>query len=416
MDTLTVEDNVLKALTAVTDMPIKSLRIGRDSLTNTSRGVCYVEMNSVVDAMFLHNQLLGEPPTIDGKLVSVSYYSTPQSAVSGGGNVSGSAQSASAASAAMAAAQWSHQGNKDLDHHQQHPSSASGGKMSEEEIERMAQYSAGLYAKSAEEKESYLAYYRNLYRSGGAGTAKPGDPKDLGKVTVNGVEYKKYRKYDLSHDPSMCSLILLRILSSAVPDVSTYTYEETSGYYYDPTTGLYYDAKSQYYYNSTSNEYMYWSAEHSTYLPANNSGASKSNEPEDDSVVDKKKAEKVKTAKKIAKDMEKWAKTLNQKKEKSAQPPPPESPAATKKSAREQQSSAEDIAFSIMLKKPVSSNNGLSKLANYGSDSEDDPPASAKPPPPASQDPAEAPRLTDWDKMACLLCKRQFPSKEKLQK
>ena len=54
----------------LTQLPIKSIKIGRDRLTQTSRGVCYVEMNSVVDAMFLHNQLLGEPPTIDEKLVS----------------------------------------------------------------------------------------------------------------------------------------------------------------------------------------------------------------------------------------------------------------------------------------------------------------------------------------------------------
>ena len=37
-----------------------------------SRGVCYVEMNSVVDAMFLHNQLLADPPAIEGKIVEVS--------------------------------------------------------------------------------------------------------------------------------------------------------------------------------------------------------------------------------------------------------------------------------------------------------------------------------------------------------
>ena len=36
-----------------------------------SRGVCYVEMNSVVDAMFLHNQLLANPPAIEGKIVEV---------------------------------------------------------------------------------------------------------------------------------------------------------------------------------------------------------------------------------------------------------------------------------------------------------------------------------------------------------
>ena len=57
----------------LTQLPIKSIRIGRDPLTQTSRGVCYVEMNSVVDAMFLHNQLLGEPPTIDDKLVSIRF-------------------------------------------------------------------------------------------------------------------------------------------------------------------------------------------------------------------------------------------------------------------------------------------------------------------------------------------------------
>jgi len=32
---------------------------------------------------------------------------------------------------------------------------------------------------------------------------------------------------------------------SAVPDVSTFQYDETSGYYYDPQTTLYYDANSQ---------------------------------------------------------------------------------------------------------------------------------------------------------------------------
>lgn len=31
----------------------------------------------------------------------------------------------------------------------------------------------------------------------------------------------------------------------AIPDVSTYHYDESSGYYYDPHTGLYYDPNSQ---------------------------------------------------------------------------------------------------------------------------------------------------------------------------
>lgn len=37
----------------------------------------------------------------------------------------------------------------------------------------------------------------------------------------------------------------VRVLFAAVPDTSTYQYDESSGYYYDPTTGLYYDPNSQ---------------------------------------------------------------------------------------------------------------------------------------------------------------------------
>ncbi len=164
----------------------RSIRIGRDGLTNTSRGVCYVEMNTVTDAMFLHNQLIAEPPTIDDKLVGVSYYRAPEAI--------GVSKEGGNAAAAMAAAQWSHSGvSVDGGLQQQH---------SEEEVERMAQYSAGLYAKTPEEKVSYLEYYRNYYRTGGQVSDAPGASGTNGKnpssdgdtVTVDGVSYKKYRK------------------------------------------------------------------------------------------------------------------------------------------------------------------------------------------------------------------------------
>lgn len=57
-------------------------------------------------------------------------------------------------------------------------------------------------------------------------------------------------------------------LSIAVPDVSTYHYDESSGYYYDPSTGLYYDPNSQYYYNSHTQQFLYWDVESSSYQPA----------------------------------------------------------------------------------------------------------------------------------------------------
>ena len=104
LDALTTEDSVLSHLKTMTELPIKSIRIGRDSLTNTSRGVCYVEMNTVMDAMFLHNHLLGQPPIIDEKLVSVSY-----ARVGNQTNLAQSQTTGAAASVALAAAQWSHQ-------------------------------------------------------------------------------------------------------------------------------------------------------------------------------------------------------------------------------------------------------------------------------------------------------------------
>lgn len=172
---------------------------------------------------------------------------------------------------------------------------------------------------------------------------------------------------------------------------------------------------------------MYWSAEHSTYLPANASQTAPSkSEPEEGAVVDRKKVEKVKTAKNIAKQMEKWAKTLNQKKEKSqtaAAVSTPEPEKSKIEKAREALNRSEDIAFSIMQGKPMpeavasssSSSRGLDRLTGYGSDSAEEEPQQ-RPTTAAAAAPPDDSQLTDWSKMACLLCQRQFPSKEKLQK
>ena len=73
MDALTTEDAVLNILGPLTTLPLKSVKIGRDPITLLSRGVCYVEMNSVVDSMFLHNQLIADSLTIDGRVVEVSF-------------------------------------------------------------------------------------------------------------------------------------------------------------------------------------------------------------------------------------------------------------------------------------------------------------------------------------------------------
>lgn len=73
LDVLTTEDSVLQAMSNLSSLPIRSIRIGRDSLTNTSRGVCYLEMGNVVDAMYLHTALAKQGLVVDGRKVEIGY-------------------------------------------------------------------------------------------------------------------------------------------------------------------------------------------------------------------------------------------------------------------------------------------------------------------------------------------------------
>uniref|UniRef100_S4RAJ1 RNA binding motif protein 5 n=1 Tax=Petromyzon marinus TaxID=7757 RepID=S4RAJ1_PETMA len=197
-----------------------------------------------------------------------------------------------------------------------------------------------------------------------------------------------------------------------VPDVSTYQYDESSGYYYDPQIGLYYDSSSQYYYNSQTQEYLYWDSERQTYLPASEEGKDKKDKP------------KTKTAQQIAKDMEKWAKSLNKQKEffkNSFQP------VGAGGRDDERESASADAGYAMLEKRaalanlekyridmrqlkatavvPPQADSDATLVASYGggSDSEEDNSAEAR-----------EEKLTDWVKLACLLCRRMFPSKEAL--
>lgn len=206
-----------------------------------------------------------------------------------------------------------------------------------------------------------------------------------------------------------------------MPDVSKYTYDKNSGYYYDQSTGLYYDPSSQYYYNSVIQKYLYWDQEKLTYVLAptyyeNYQGTQTLSETPSEPETKKTKPEKqdkVKVAKKIAKDMERWAKTLNQKKESSA--------AKTSMEAYQNNgagSGSADIGFSVLEKKSNVQLNGFNKpdleaaniqtplVAAYGGGSE-------------SSDEEEQPNeaeFLDYNKLICNLCKRQLNSAEALTK
>ncbi|KAF3860511.1 hypothetical protein F7725_000766 [Dissostichus mawsoni] len=233
-----------------------------------------------------------------------------------------------------------------------------------------------------------------------------------------------------------------------VPDVSTYHYDESSGYYYDPLTGLYYDPNSQYYFNPHTQQYMYWDGEKHIYIPAadgqsNSEGAPTSlgAAPSDSPFgtpgsKEKKDKPKNKTAQQIAKDMERWAKSLNRHKENmrsvSSSPAvgttalPPgyaRAPGHSRLDDRRESASA-DAGYAVLEKKGALSERPQIFLDQIRQSTERSPPQQQGLVPAYSgetdsdeeggdKDEKEG-RMTDWVKLACLLCRRQFPSKEAL--
>lgn len=237
---------------------------------------------------------------------------------------------------------------------------------------------------------------------------------------------------------------------AATPDISQYVYDETSSYYYDLTTGLYYDPNSQYYYNSEIASYLYWDQDKSTYVLAQSTDTTTptastnekkvdtssavaqnmgDNNKEDEKKPDAKQ-DKVKVAKKIVKDMERWAKQLNQKKENAFQPVQSVSsadeavqPIIISKPTQmpSSRSGYADVGFTIMENRDTrliknntvdpTQSNVLNKILPYASDSDD--PAEHF----ASNSNALSDKdLIDFDKLACLLCKRAFQSLDILNK
>lgn len=234
----------------------------------------------------------------------------------------------------------------------------------------------------------------------------------------------------------------------------------------DPICGLYYDPNSQYYYNSESCEYMYWNAELSTYILAEQTASSESaaqsatagakqssNATANDTSHDNLRKDgnnkskptappqdKVKVAKKIVKDMEKWAKQLNQKKdmfnypqlatpvEEPAVPPSVVSAAGASKNAGARSSGYADIGFSILENKErggqlatsakhvhmASGSRGATsshQVLAFESDSDNEHTAAKVLATAAAENSYVA-----FDKLTCMLCKRAFPSADVMQK
>lgn len=158
---LTNEEGVLTSMQTVIAAlvsKISKILICRDPLTSTSRGICYLCFENLVDSMNVFTALKAlEPPlVIDNREIIITYcvdaenkripdvQSQNKFYANSGPNSHYSAKSSLSASAAPSA-----------------PSS--GYRYTLADVPRLAEYSAGVYAQTTAEYEHYYRYYSDFY-------------------------------------------------------------------------------------------------------------------------------------------------------------------------------------------------------------------------------------------------------------
>ncbi|XP_035517899.1 RNA-binding protein 5 isoform X1 [Morone saxatilis] len=450
---LTTVEAIMTALAPYANLSSNNIRLIKDKQTGQNRGFAFVQLSSPLEASQLLTILQGlQPPLkLDGKTIGVDYAKSARKdlLLPDGNRVS----AFSVASTAIAAAQWS----------------SSQPQQSSEGMSEYSYLQEG-YAPLSQDYQSYYQHGAVASTSQGNGIlgAAPGVkivPTAAGVVIsqtaqvyqphiivqpavqalplaqqldvkpqtghLSGIEAASLPVGPLAAAGTLIASGQTADTSTVLPDTSTYQYDESSGYYYDPQTGLYYDPNTHYYYNSQTQQYLYWDNEKQTYIPAstetnpgqNDNAASSSKEAKEGK--EKKEKPKSKTAQQIAKDMERWAKTLNKQKENFKSSFQPISQEERKEAA------AADAGFILFEKKqagglerlmpemprfpeeePPTSSVNTSKcglVAAYSGDSDPEEGGAETDGGECSQD-----KLTDWSKLACLLCRRQFPNKESL--
>ncbi|XP_029206023.2 RNA-binding protein 5-like isoform X1 [Acropora millepora] len=436
LDTITHDEAIRKALVEITALPIYDVRLIRDKLTSTSRGFCFVELGSVEEASQLLEIISNmQPPfIIDGQTVTVSYakHDNPPKQTS-----------ANAAAAAIEQAQWSLMPSSS----QSQPSSsaAANAVAQAQAASSMGTVTADSYTAQPKTYEAVNSVsYEQQFQPQASTQGTTGTESTVTQTQAGSTQYQLTQTHQISTQQQ-----LQQPGQTVSQALSNYVYDPTSGFYYDPSTGLYYDAKTQYYYNSATAQYLYWNAEKQQYIPVAADGSVASwtttaseNVPNTE-VNSKEKQKKAKSlqAKKIAKDMERWAKSVNA--AKTQQDDSKKTAVATAKPEEAKPAVTDDFKVPLgILPKPSSSLSiAKSIAAGMGPEIRDDVAASsplaaltmsreAKKQEPASSsivaeygeddsDPEEDlinDKFTDLSIMACLLCKRQFPNKEALER
>ncbi|NXF50214.1 RBM5 protein, partial [Oceanites oceanicus] len=395
----TVVESIMTALSPYASLAVNNIRLIKDKQTQQNRGFAFVQLSSAMDASQLLQilQSLQPPLKIDGKTIGVDFAKSARKdlLLPDGNRVS----AFSVASTAIAAAQWS----------STQPQTGEGSSLDYSYL----QSGQDGYTQYAQYSQDYQQYYQNQGGVLDTDTATiSGTPVTTTTAAVVSQSPQLYNQQTNSPDSPTQSAPPTTSTQAqtapptgvvpgtkyAVPDTSTYQYDESSGYYYDPVTGLYYDPNSQYYYNALTQQYLYWDGEKETYMPAAEGityqqTATTTTTKE---VKEKKEKPKSKTAQQQA------AVSLNTVYRETAALHPV--PCDLKIKGREL---SEQTTLHFRLLKTWSAGQRRGLVAAYSGDSDNDEDL-------LERMENEEEKLTDWKKMACLLCRRQFPNKDAL--
>jgi len=466
LDALTIEENMIGALSKVTALAVKNIQVIRDELTGTSRGYGFVEMSSIQDSSNLLETLHNlQPFEVDGKAIIVSYakntFSTVLATMNNTNQTTTSTADYTQYNYDAHGGYYDEQGGYydaagtyyppgSFDYSSYYATSTASGSSTQTDSTNAAAAVA-----QAAIQQAYATKSKHTPQTTAQAPVVHEQTWDVSAYASSTGDYSSSYSQHTVADTTATQSAIPQVSATEqvssyqkypVPDVSTYQYDESSGYYYDAVTSLYYDATTQYYYNAQTGQFMYWDGEHQTYFPSPGEGQDAQsgdlgsyngkNDGEKCGNKDKDKKEKVKVAKKIAKDMAKWAKSMNAQKNafKSGNPlqgqvvmpmggemimmrPPNERSSLTADAGFAILEKANKVEITIGKKKddkkmPPPAAGGLQPglVASYGGDSGDEEEVEEE------DGPLDESKFTDYSKMACLLCKRQFPNKDGLQR
>uniref|UniRef100_A0A6I8QLM1 RNA-binding protein 5 n=1 Tax=Xenopus tropicalis TaxID=8364 RepID=A0A6I8QLM1_XENTR len=346
----TVVDSILSALAPYVSLVVSNIRLIKDKQTQQNRGFAFVQLPSTLEASQLLQilQTLHPPLKIDGKTVGVDFAKSARKdlVLPDGHRVS----AFSVASTAIAAAQWSST--------QQAQQSGEGGEYA------YLQPGQEGYANYGQCSQDYQPFYQAQTGAAEQSTAPQAEGSAPVPATTSAVVCQSPQMYQQPGSPTQSGTSTAANTTPAsttstteeaappnavIPGVKYCKYYTTYMFFTFPFISIFF----QYYYNSLTQQYLYWDGEKQTYLPAADGAGQSGAQPNGANAgsskegKEKKEKPKSKTAQQIAKDMERWAKSLNKQKENfknSFQP-------LSARDEERKESAAADAGFALFEKK-----------------------------------------------------------------